>query len=65
MYSKCPRLNCVYVEYKQRGQTQKYTTGEKNNNKKITHGLHSYTCIGGCVGVNRAVRSRLLCKEVS
>lgn len=47
MCSKCPRLNCVYVEYKWLGQRQKYTTVKK---KKKTH--IAYVLIGGCVGTN-------------
>lgn len=31
MRSKCPGLNCVYVEYKRLGQRQKYMTAAEKN----------------------------------
>lgn len=43
MCSKCPGLNCVYVEYKRVGQRQKYMTAEEKK-KHIAYGL-----IGSCV----------------
>lgn len=35
MCSKCPRLNCVYVEFKWLGQRQKYTTVKKKKGISI------------------------------